>query len=153
MFFGLFYKMKENIREKVIHHEPGLYVAIIFPIAMAFVITFVTARLLSHLAPNLFLELSSGLHIHHFTYGFFILAAAGYLALIFNGPRSKYLIALLFGVGLGLAFDEFGMWLRLLDDDPIRWSYDGFNVVIGVLFLIISARSGARLIRFLWPFR
>lgn len=145
--------MKENIREKIIHHEPGLYVAIIFPIAIAFILTFVVARLLSHLAPNLFLELSSGLHVHHFTYGFFILAVAGYMALVFNGPRAKYLIALLFGMGLGLAFDEFGMWLRLRDDDPVRWSYDGFNVVIGVIFLVISARSGVRFIRFLWPFR
>ena len=144
--------MKENIREKVIHHEPGLYIAIIFPITIAFTATFVVARILNHLVPNLFLELSSGLHVHHFTYGFFILAIAGYLALIFNGPRAKYFIALLFGVGLGLAFDEFGMWLRLRDDDPVRWSYDGFNVVIGVLFLIISARSGVRFIRFLWPF-
>ncbi len=153
MFFGLFYKMRESIREKVIHHEPGLYMAIIFPIATAFTITFAAARILNHLVPNLFLELSSGLHIHHFTYGFFILAAAGYLALIFNGPRAKYFIAQLFGIGLGLAFDEFGMWLRLRDDDPIRCNYDGFTFVIGILFLILSARSGVKLLRYLWPFR
>lgn len=153
MLFGLFYKMKESIREKVVHHESGLYVAIIFPIAVSFIIAFTGARILSHVLPQLFLELSSGLHIHHFTYGFFILAVAGYLALIFNGPRAKYFIAHLFGIGLGLAFDEFGMWLRLRDDDPARWSYDGFSVIIGVLFLIISARSGIRLLRYLWPFR
>lgn len=153
MFFGLFYKMKENIREKVIHHEPGLYLAIIFPIAISFVVAFAVARILNHLAPNLFLELSSGLHIHHYAYGFFILAAAGYLALVFNGPRAKYFIAHLFGIGLGLAFDEFGMWLRLRDDDPARWSYDGFIVVIGVFFLIFSARSGIKLLKYLWPFR
>lgn len=145
--------MRENIREKVIHHEPGLYTAIIFPITISLVITFAAARTLNHLAPNLFLELSSGLHIHHFTYGFFILALAGYLALVFNGPRAKYLIAHLYGTGLGLAFDEFGMWLRLRDDDPARWSYDGFILVIGVLFFILSAKPGLKLLRYLWPFR
>jgi hypothetical protein len=145
--------MKESIREKVVHHEPGLYVAIIFPIAVSFIITFTGARILSNLVPQFYLEWSPGLRVHHFAYGFFILAAAGYLALIFNGPRAKYFIAHLFGIGLGLAFDEFGMWLRLRDDDPVRWSYDGFNVVIGVLFLIISARSGVRFLRYLWPFR
>ncbi|MDO8495123.1 MAG: hypothetical protein Q7S32_01160 [bacterium] len=145
--------MKESIREKVVHHESGLYVAIIFPIAVAFSLTFVGSRILSHFAPQFYVEWSPGLRVHHFTYGFFILAVTGYLALIFNGPRAKYLIALLFGFGLGLAFDEFGMWLRLKDDDPVRWSYDGFNVIIGVLFLIISARPGVRFLRFLWPFR
>lgn len=151
MFFGLFYKMRENIREKIVYHESGLYMAVIFPIAIAFLITFTFARILSHIAPQFFIEVS-GVHVHHFTYGFFILAMAGYLALIYNGPRAKYFIALLFGMGLGLAFDEFGMWLRLRDDDPVRWSYDGFNLIIGTLFLILSARSGVRFLRSLLPF-
>lgn len=145
--------MRENIRQKVIHHQSGLYAALIFPIAIAFLVTFAGTRIFNHLFPQLFLQPSPGLHIHHFTYGFFILAIAGYLALIFNSPRAKYSIALLFGFGLGLAFDEFGMWLRLRDDMPIRWSYDGFNIVIGTFFLLLSARPGLRLLHFLWPFR
>src|SRR3989344_440276 len=79
-------------------------------------------------------------------FAFFVLAASGYLALVFNGPRPKYLISLLFGLGLGLAFDEFGMWLKLRDDEITRWSYDGFNIVIGFFFLLLSARGGIRLL-------
>lgn len=96
---------------------------------------------------EIYLEPSPGVHIHHFTYGVFVMAAAGYLALIFNGPKAKYLIALLLGMGIGLAFDEFGMWLKLRDDEITRWSYDGFNIVIGFFFLLLSARGGIKLFK------
>ncbi|MBU1148473.1 hypothetical protein KKI23_00100, partial [Patescibacteria group bacterium] len=76
-------------------------------------------------APNSwYINLSVG-HVHHFAYGIFVLAISGYLALIFDGPRAKYLISLLHGFALGLTFDEYWFWIRLSDDDPARWSYDG----------------------------
>ncbi|MBI2065323.1 MAG: hypothetical protein HYT62_04725 [Candidatus Yanofskybacteria bacterium] len=137
--------MKSSIKWRVVHHEPGLYLYIIFPIAAAFLLTFGGARLVSYLSPQLYLPWF-GLHVHHFTYGFFILAVAGYLALIFSGPRAKYLIALLHGFGLGLAFDEFGMWLRLDDADKARFSYDGFIIIIGIFLIIISAKRGFRIL-------
>jgi hypothetical protein len=148
----LFDRMSSLIKERVVRHEPGLYLALVFPIAFAFTLTFAVARLISHVDPMLFFEPTPGLHIHHFTYGFFILAIAGYLALIFNGPDAKFWIALLFGLGLGLAMDEFGMWLRLRDDDLARWSYDGLNIVIGFFFLLAAFKQGVRLLRALWPF-
>ena len=149
--FTIFSTMKRAIREKVDYQEPGLYLQIVFPIAVAFLLTFGGARLISQVAPYLYLNWE-GLHVHHFTYGFFILAAAGYLSLVFSGPRAKYLIALLHGFGLGLAFDEFAMWLHLSDEDPARWSYDGFLIIIGSLFVIITARPGVRMLKNHLPF-
>lgn len=142
----IFSKMKKVIREHVVRHEPGLYIYIIFPIATTFLLTFLGTRVFSHFAPSIYL-LWFGIHVHHFVYGFFVIAATGYLALIHSGPRGKYLIALLYGFGLGLAFDEFGMWINLNDQDPARWSYNGFLIVIGVFFAIISAKSGVVFIK------
>jgi hypothetical protein len=64
------------------------------------------------------------------------------LALVNDTPRIKYLVALLHGFGLGLAFVEFGIWLNLSDNSSSRYSYDGLLVVIALFILIISARSG-----------
>jgi hypothetical protein len=137
--------MKGSVIDKVVKHEPGLYFYLIFPIAFAFLLTFIGTRLISYTAPWLTIPWTDSYRVHHFVYGFFILAISGYLALVFSGPRAKYLIALLHGLGLGLAFDEFGFWLKLTDDDPARWSYDGFAIIIGVLFVILTARRSFRL--------
>jgi hypothetical protein len=153
ILLNIFSQMKNSIREKVIHHENGLYLYLVFPIIVAFLITFVGARIISNIAPDLTIPWSPNIRVHHYAYGFFILAASGYLALVFSGPRAKYLISLLHGFGLGLSFDEFGIWLRLSDDDPARWSYDGFLIIVGVIFLIISARPGIKMLKSIWPFR
>jgi len=148
---NIFSKMKSAIRERVIHHEQGLYLYIIFTIAAAFLITFVGARTINYFWSELYIPWA-GIHVHHFAYGFFVLAAAGYLALVFSGPRAKYLISLLHGFGLGLAFDEFGIWLHLIDNDPVRWSYDGFLIIAGIILLIITARPGVRFVKNHFPF-
>lgn len=140
------------ISEKVESQKPGLYFYLIFPIAISFLLTFGISRLTNYLFPNLFLVVGD-VHIHHFAYGFFVLAASGYLALIFDEPEKKYLISLLHGFGLGLALDEFGMWLRLRDEDLIRWGYDGLLIFLGVIFLIISAKPGIKMLKILWPFK
>lgn len=142
--------MKSAIRDKVVHHEHGLYIYLIFPIAVAFLLTFSGARIISNFWPDLYIPWP-GIHIHHFAYGFFVLGAAGYLALVFSGPRSKYLIALLHGFGLGLAFDEYGLWLHLNDGDPARWSYDGFLIITGSALVILTAKSGVRMLKNYFP--
>ncbi len=149
--------MRENIHRKVETGEPGLYVAMAFPILFAFILTFAISRLIGYLItynylPEIYLHLSPGLHVHHFTYGVFILFIAGYLALSIRGSaRAKFWIALLHGMGLGLAMDEFGMWLRLRDDNAIRWSYDGFNIIIGIFLLILTIKPGIRMLKKNWP--
>lgn len=151
---SVFMKMRNSIKDRVVNEKPGLYFYLIFPIAFAFLLTFLGARILNTLNPDLYIPFGkSGFHVHHFAYGFFVLAVSGYLALIHDGPRSKFLISLLHGLGLGLAFDEFGIWLHLNADDPARWSYDGFLIIIGLFFLILSAKRGVKMVKSLWPFR
>jgi len=134
--------MKSALRERVALHEPGLYLFAVFPIAISFLLTFTGARVLNHFWPDFYIPWPIDAHVHHYAYGFFILAASGYLALVFTGPRSKFWICMLHGFGLGLAFDEYGLWLRLEDNQPERWGYDGFIIVVGAVLLIISAKSG-----------
>jgi len=149
---NIFSRMRRSIKHKVATQEPGLYVSLIFPIAVAFLLTFTVARLISYLIPSLGLFIGD-FRVHHFTWGIFVLAVSGYLALVFDRARAKYFISLLYGFGLGLAFDEFAFWLKLTDDDPARWNYDGFLIVTGLILIIISAKKGVKLLKILWPFR
>jgi hypothetical protein len=149
--------MKESISQKVESGDPGLYVSMVFPVMFAFILTFVGSRLIGYLItyghiPALYLEPSPGLHIHHYTYGVFILFAAGFLGLVVGQPRAKFWVALLLGFGFGLAMDEFGMWLKLRDDEVVRWSYDGFNITIGVFLFILTFKPGVKMLKRLWPF-
>lgn len=108
-----------------------------------FLITFILSRLMVYLVigkwlPNFFLIIR-GVHIHHFTYGVIILVLVGlYLILRRPAPESGLfkLACALYGIGLGLTFDEFGMWVRLEDEYWIRQSYDAVVVVFLILLNI-----------------
>ena len=105
-------------------------------IAIAFVLTAMGARVFSVLLPWVHWEPVPGMHIHHYVYGIFILAIAGYLAMIFKGDRATSWIALLYGLGIGLTFDEFGMWLSPPLQRGTRWNTGGLEfVVIALAFL------------------
>lgn len=121
---------------------------IIATVLFAFLATFCLARLtvyliLGHLLPNFFLEVR-GVHIHHYTYGVFILAFVSLFLLLKRPgvaePRFKWL-TVLYGIGLALTFDEFGMWIRLEDDYWIRQSYDAVIIITLTLLNIIYWRA------------
>src|ERR1700736_3232503 len=89
----------------------------------AFLFTFIAARVLvylimAHKLPNLYAHVG-GTHVHHLNYGIFLLTFVG-AYLIFAPPRGAMLslTSILYGIGLGLTFDEFGMWLHL---DTTYW--------------------------------
>ena len=103
-----------------------------FWVLLTFVPTFIGARVLVYFAPQLFVNLG-GTHVHHLTYGIILLAITGWLALLIEAPRWRPRIAALYGVGLALAFDEFGMWLHLQDDYWVRQSYDAVLIILAVL--------------------
>jgi hypothetical protein len=103
-----------------------------FWVLLTFLPTFIATRALVYFAPQLFVNLG-GTHVHHLTWGIILLALTGWLALLIEAPRWRPRIAALYGVGLALAFDEFGMWLHLQDDYWVRQSYDAVLVVLAVL--------------------
>ena len=127
---------------------------IIAVIVFFFLITFVIARLfvymvLGHWLPNFFLTVR-GVHVHHFTYGVLILAVVG-LYMILRRPdvrtRMFEVSAMLYGIGLALTFDEFGMWIRLQDNYWVRQSYDAVIVILFVFLNIAYLRPLAGVIK------
>jgi hypothetical protein len=80
--------------------------------------------------------------VHHLNYGIFLLASVcGYS--VFRRPvgRKAEITALLYGVGMGLTFDEFGMWLHLGGSYWQRASVDAVIVVAALMALIAFASS------------
>ena len=91
--------------------------------------------------PNLYFFMH-GTHVHHLNYGIFLMAAVcGYS--VFRRPigHAAEITALLYGVGMGLTFDEFGMWLHLGGSYWQRASVDAVIVVTALFGLISFARS------------
>lgn len=110
----------------------------------AFVLTFLLARILVLLimtrrVPDLFLHVGQT-HVHHLNYGIFLLVALGGW-LLFAPPtgRGRTTAAVMYGVGLALTFDEFGMWLHLGGSYWQRASYDAVVVLAALLGLLAVA--------------
>jgi lysyl-tRNA synthetase class 2 len=55
-------------------------------------------------------------HIHHFNYGLLIIGVTGLVSLLPYGRRALRTLALLFGVGCALVFDEFALFWNLNPD-------------------------------------
>jgi hypothetical protein len=108
----------------------------------AFIVTFAAARITvmsitnNKLPQQLYLHVN-GTHVHHLNYGIFLLSAIG-ATLIFLRPTGRYLTlcSIVYGIGLGLTFDEFGMLLHLGGGYWQRASYDAVVIVGAVLALI-----------------
>jgi hypothetical protein len=86
--------------------------------------------------PDLYFHLGAT-HVHHLNYGIFLLAIVG-AVLLFAPPapgRRLDVVAILYGVGLALTFDEFGMWLHLGGSYWQRASFDAITVLGGALTL------------------
>ena len=76
-------------------------------------------------------------HIHHFTYGIVILVIVGFIALFIPNRLERTWIYVMYGLGIGLIFDEFGVWLKL---DPDYHQIASIAAVISIsVFLIFSA--------------
>lgn len=84
-------------------------------------------------------------HVHHLNYGIFILSAlGGYLIFIRPDARGVARAAGLYGIGLALTFDEFGMWLHLDDVYWQRASFDAMVLIAAILGLIMAAPTVRR---------
>jgi len=111
---------------------------------VAFLLTFIAARTLVILImvrkiPDLFLHLG-GTHVHHLNYGIFLLASVA-AVLLFGSVNAaqRSFCALVYGVGMALTFDEFGMWLHLGGSYWQRASFDAVVVILSVFGLLAFA--------------
>src|SRR5437762_4063965 len=107
-------------------------------VLLSLLLTFIAARLLSilmtlHRMPNIYLHVRDT-HVHHLNYGIFLLAGVGAYLLFSSGPAAPG-AAVVYGIGLGLTFDEFGMWLHLNGDYWQRASFDAIVVLAAALGL------------------
>ncbi len=117
---------------------------------VAFLLTFIAARLVVYLimtrrVPDLYLHLG-GTHVHPLNYGIFLLVFVGAWLLLAPPPDDRLkLPAILYGIGLALTFDEFGMWLHLGGPYWQRASFDAVVVIAGVIGLIAFAPEWSKL--------
>lgn len=113
-------------------------------VLIAFLLTFILARvvvflIMSRRIPDLYLHLG-GTHIHHLNYGIFVLAGVGaYLLFLRPEGRRQTIAAVVYGIGMALTFDEFGMWVRLGGSYWQRASLDAIGVVVAAFGLIAYA--------------
>lgn len=120
-----------------------------------FVLTFVSSRVLVLLImtrrmPDLFLHLG-GTHVHHLNYGIFLLSGVGaYLIFVRPTGRALDVATVIYAIGLGLTFDEFGMWLHLGGPYWQRASFDAVVIIAALLGLISVAPDLRRFQRRHW---
>jgi hypothetical protein len=113
-------------------------------VLLAFALTFILSRIVTFLIlvrriPNIHLHLG-GTHVHHLTYGIFLLAGVGaFLLFAPVSPRQMDRAGAIYGVGLALTFDEFGLWLHLDGDYWRRGSFDAVIVLASLLGLVSFA--------------
>jgi hypothetical protein len=98
-----------------------------FRLLMSFLLTFAFLRFLTygiryHFLPVGNVVTSSGVHIHHFVWGIFLLIIVGFLSLNLDEKVWNPRLAVPFGIGAALVLDEFALWLRLEDN---YWAKDG----------------------------
>lgn len=89
-----------------------------------------------------------GLHIHHLVFGIVLMIIAGFLGILFEPDTPALeLIAVAFGIGVGLTLDEFALWLHL---DDVYWSEEGRHSVDAV---IVAAVLGGLVVLGASPFQ
>ena len=112
-------------------------------VLVAFLAMFVFLRALTfliraQLIPIQNVVTSSGLHIHHFVWGIFLLILVGFLALVLDQARWHPWLAIPFGLATALVLDEFALWLNLAD---VYWAKQGREsldaIVVGTALLIL----------------
>jgi hypothetical protein len=85
-------------------------------------------------------QTKSGMHIHHLVWGILLLLATGYAGIATDlGSPWLELVAIGFGIGMGLTMDEFALWLNLQDvywQDKGRQSIDA--VIVTTTLLVIA---------------
>ena len=87
-----------------------------------------------------------GTHIHHLVWGICALLFFGYIGVGLD-PDSPWreIVAVFFGIGMGLTLDEFALWLNLRDvywEKEGRRSIDAVMVAAGIALLLLVGFRG-----------
>ena len=106
-----------------------------------FILTFIASRamvilIMDQRVPDFFFHVGKT-HVHHLNYGIFTLSAIG-AYLLFRRPSGSHLTwaTIIYGIGLGLTFDEFGMWVHLGGSYWQGASFDAVVIIAAFLGLI-----------------
>ena len=85
-----------------------------------------------------------GTHVHHLVWGIFAMMIFGYIGVV-HSPESPWreIVAVFFGIGVGLTLDEFALWLELKD---VYWEKDGRKSVDAMI--IAAGLAGVALVGF-----
>ena len=124
-----------------------------FNLLSSFVVTFVSARVITYRLrhrPRVgpFRSVRVGRrHIHHFVPGIVMAFAAGAGGLITRDEGLEPVLAVPFGVGMGLTLDESALLLELED---VYWTREGLlsvQITLAVTALLASLALGLRFLR------
>jgi hypothetical protein len=112
-----------------------------FLILLAFVFSFAFIRTSTHMIRAQIswwpgnVETKGGLHIHHMFWGILLLMVMGYVGIATAIPDPWFeLVAIGFGIGMGLTMDEFALWLTLKD---VYWAKQGKQSIQAVMVTVV----------------
>ncbi|HYM16692.1 MAG TPA: hypothetical protein VEZ14_14150 [Dehalococcoidia bacterium] len=127
----------ESLPDLYRHHiidpgkQPQLFVLI------AFLVTFVLVRILTHTIRSgrqirFVGSVRAGeTHVHHLVPGISLLLIAGYLGIALRRSHIEF-VAIIFGIGAALTLDEFALWLHLRD---VYWEREGRRSIDAVIIV------------------
>jgi hypothetical protein len=104
----------------------------------SFLFTFLLARIcvfliMSQRMPDLYFYVGQT-HVHHLNYGIFLLCGLTAYLLFYPPRRPSVLCGIIYGIALGLTFDEFGMWIHL---GGSYWQWASFHACVIILTLLL----------------
>ena len=125
----------------------------LFNLLASFVGTFIAARAITYLLRGRgtvgpFRNLKLGRrHIHHFVPGILIAFGSGAVGIVTRNEDIEPRLALVFGVGMGLTFDESALLLEL---DDVYWTPEGLlsvEITLATIALLAMLVLGLRFLR------